>query len=95
MGDGLPKGKVGSGMTALIISNKKLEDIIKIFEFTEKSGLLIKGVNETIDNKAKEQKEGFFGLLLGILGASLFGNLLANKGVISAGKETIIAGQDF
>ena len=34
-------------------------------------------------------------MLLGTLGASLLGNLLAGKGAIRAGKGTITAGQDF
>ena len=45
----------------------------------EDSGLLIKGVNETIQNEAKEQKEGFLSMLLEILGGSLLGNLLIGK----------------
>ena len=34
-------------------------------------------------------------MLLGILNASLLGNLLAGKGTIRAGEGTIRAGQDF
>ena len=34
-------------------------------------------------------------MLLGTLGASLLGNLVATKDVIRAGKGTIRAGQDF
>ena len=34
-------------------------------------------------------------MLLGTLGASLLGNLLASKGIIRAGEGIIIAGQDF
>ena len=34
-------------------------------------------------------------MLLGILGASLLGNMLPGKGVIWAGERTIRAGQDF
>ena len=34
-------------------------------------------------------------MLLGKLNASLFGNLLANKGIIRSGESTVIAGQDF
>ena len=37
----------------------------------QKFGLLIKGVSKTIKNEAKEQKGGFFGMLLGTSGASL------------------------
>ena len=32
---------------------------MKIVEWLEESGLLIKGVGQTIKNKAKEQKEDF------------------------------------
>ena len=37
----------------------------------QKFDLLIKGVSKTIKNEAKEQKGGFFGMLLGTSGASL------------------------
>ena len=33
-----------------MISNEKINDIIKIVKLFEESGLLIKGVNETIQN---------------------------------------------
>ena len=39
--------------TTLIISNKEIEDLMKMFKCFEQSGLLIKGVSETIKNKAK------------------------------------------
>ena len=44
----------GSGMTASIISNKEMEDIMKIVKSLEESGLLKKGVSETTKNEAKE-----------------------------------------
>ena len=44
---------------------------MKIVNFLEKSELLIKVVNNTIQNKEKEQKSEFFSMLLGTLGASL------------------------
>ena len=65
-----------------------MNDIMKIVKSLEESGLLIKGLNEAIKNETKEQKGGFFGMLLGNLGASLLGNL-------STGKGSIRAGQDF
>ena len=71
-----------SGTTILIISNEEINDIMKIIKSLEESGLLIKGVGKTIKNKAKEQKGGFFSMLLGTLGASLLGNLLTGKGTI-------------
>ena len=53
----------------------------------------IKGVRQTIHDEAKEQKRGFLGVLLGTLGASLLGNLLAGKGTFRAGKGRIRAGE--
>ena len=38
---------------------------MKIGKSLEESRLLIKGVSETIQNTTKEQKEGFFHVLLG------------------------------
>ena len=72
---------IGSGQnnTTLIISNDEMEDILKIVRSLEDSGLLLKGVNETIQNEAKEQKGGFLSMLLGTLGASLLGDLLFGK----------------
>ena len=48
---------LGSGNATLIISNHEMEDIIKIVKSLEDSGLLLKGVSETIQNDAKEKKE--------------------------------------
>ena len=36
-----------------------MNDIMKVIKFLEESGLMIKGVRETIKNEAKEQKGGF------------------------------------
>ena len=74
---------------------KKWVDVIKIVKSLEDSGLLIKGVSETIKNEAREQKGGFIGMLLDILGASLLENLLTGNGVIatSQGQGTIRAGE--
>ena len=68
-------------MTILIISNDEIHDIIKIVKSLEDSGLLIKGVTETVQNEVKEQNGGFLSMLLGSLGASLLGNLLTGKGI--------------
>ena len=46
----------GSGMATLIISNEEMEDIIKIVKSLKDPGFLIKGISETIENEAKEQK---------------------------------------
>ena len=72
---------LGSGVTTLI-SNDEMEEIIKIVKSLEDPGLLLKGVTETIQNEAKEQEGGFFSILLGTLGASLSGNILAGKAAI-------------
>ena len=69
----------GSGMTTLIISNEKMNDIRKIVKSFEK----------------KEEKGGSLNLLLGELGASLKGNLLTGKRITRAGEDAIRAGQDF
>ena len=45
-----------SGMTILIMSNEKMNDIMKIVKPLEESGLLIKDVSETIKNQVKEHK---------------------------------------
>ena len=46
-------------MTTLIISNDEMGDIIKIVKSLEDSGLLSKGVTETVQNEVKEKKEDF------------------------------------
>ena len=56
-----------SGTTTLIISNKEI-NIMKIIKSLEESGLLIKGISETIKNEAEKQKVGFLSMLLGALG---------------------------
>ena len=77
---GIHKKILGSGNnTTLIISNKDMDDLIKIVKSLEDSGLLLKGITESVQNKIKEQKGGFLSMLLGTLGASLLGNLLTGK----------------
>ena len=75
----------GSGTTTLIISNEEMNDIMKIVQALEDSNILLKGVTKTIKNETKEQKEGFLSMLLGTLGASLLGNMVAGKGIVKAG----------
>ena len=50
---------IGSGTPTLIISNEEMENIMKIIKSLEDSGLLLKGVGETIQNKVREQKGRF------------------------------------
>ena len=84
---GIHKKKLGSeNMTTLIISNDETHNIIKIVKSLEDSGLLIKGITETVQNKVKQEKRGFLSRLLGTLGASLLGNPLTGNGIYRAGK---------
>ena len=78
--------------TALIIPNDEMEDVIKIAKFLKYSGLLVKAVSETIQNKAKEQKEGFLSMLLGALVLSFIGKMLGVKRINRTWNETIRAG---
>ena len=45
----------------------------------------MKGVTKTIKNETKGQRGGFLSMFLGILRASLLGNLLPRKGIVRAG----------
>ena len=63
-----------------------MDNLIKIVKSLDDSGLLLKGVTESVQNEVKEQKGGFLSMLLGTLGASLLGNLLTGKGIFHAGK---------
>ena len=91
---GIHKKILRPGYTSLIISNDEIEDILKIVKSLEESGLLLKGVTETVQIESKEQKGGFLGMLLDTLGASLWGNLLTGKGIYRAGKGKGINGAD-
>ena len=81
---GMQKKKLRSGTTTLVISNEEMNDIMKIAQALEHSGVFLKGVTETIKNETKEQS---------ILGASSFGNLLTGKGTARSGEGTIRAGK--
>ena len=69
-----------------------MKDTIRIDKCLEDSDLLLKGVSETIQNEAKEQKGVFLSMLLGTLGASLLRNILAGRGIDRAGEGVIRAG---
>ena len=77
----------------LIIEQEDMNDIIKIIEALENSGILLKGANKAIENETKEQRGGFLSMLLGTLGASLLGNLLSGKGMMRAGEGIVRAGE--
>ena len=42
-----------------------MDDLIKIVKSLEVSGLLLKGITESVQNEIKEQKGGFLSMLLG------------------------------
>ena len=75
---GMHKNILGSGHnnTTLIISNDEMDDILKIVKSLQDSGVLLKGVSETIQHEAKEQRGGFLSMFLGTLGDSLLGDVL-------------------
>ena len=58
---------------------------------------MIKGVGNTIKTKVREEKSGFFGMLLDTWAYSILGYAIGNNfaGVIRAGEGTIRAGQNF
>ena len=72
-----------------------MNDLIEIIKYLKESGLLIKGVGETIKSEREEQKGGFLGILLDTLVVSLLGYLSTRKSTVRAGEATIRAGQDF
>ena len=82
----------GSGVK-LLIEQEDMNDIMKIIEALENSGILLKGVSKTIKNETKEQRGGFLSMVLGTLGASLLGNLLTGgKLIVKAGDRIVRAG---
>ena len=85
----------GSGTTALIISNEEIEDMMKIVKSLEESALLMKRISEIVKNEAQKQKDRFLPMLLWILVASVLGDALTGKLVITAGEGVIRTGQNF
>ena len=88
----IPKKIHGSGVK-FIIEQEDMNDM-KIIEALENSGILLKGVSKTIENETKEQRGGFSSMLLGTLGASLLGNLLADGKGIMRGADGIVRAGD-
>ena len=91
--DGSIQKKIHGSGVKLIIEQKDMNDIIKIIEASENSGILLKGVSKTIENETKEQRGEFLSMLPGTLGASLLGNLLSGKGIMRAGEGIVRAGE--
>ena len=87
-------GAIKGAGVKLIIEQKDMNDIMKIIEALENSGILLKGASKTIENETKEQRGGFLSMLLGTLGASLLGNLLrGGRGIMRAGDGIVRAGE--
>ena len=61
-----------------------MNNIMKIVQALGDFNILLKRVTKTIKNETKEQKGGFLSMLLGTLGASFLGNLLAGKEIVRA-----------
>ena len=91
--DGSIQKKIHGSGVKLIIEQEDMNDIMKIIEALENSGILLKGVSKTIKNETIEQRGGFLSILLATLGASLLGNLLTGgKGIVRAGDGVVRAG---
>ena len=99
--DGSIQKKIHGSGVKLIIEQEDMDDVMKITEALENSGILLKGISKTIENETKEQRGGFLSMLLGTLGASLLGNLLtggngmmrAGEGIVRAGDGIVRAGE--
>ena len=92
--DGSIQKKMRGEGVKLVIEQEDMNDILKIIEALENSGILLKGVTKTIENETNEQRGGLLSMLLGTLGASLLGNLLTGgKGIVRAGEGVIPAGE--
>ena len=87
--DGGIQKKIRSDAIKLIIEQEDMNDIIKIIEALENSGILLKGVTKKIENETKEQKGRFLSMLPGTLGRTLLGNLLSGKGLARAGEGIV------
>ena len=86
-----------------MISNEKVDDVVKIVKYLEESGLLVEGGSKTIKSQGREQNFKI-SMLLGTSSAALLGNLLkcervkakiVGLEVIRAGERMIRAGQNF
>ena len=88
-------------MAELILSNKEIENIMKIVKSFEELSLLIKSISKTIENETKKQKGGFLSMLLGTLAANFFGKMLLGKakifgqGVLRSDAGTIFSRSEF
>ena len=59
------------------------------------SGLLIKGISQTVENEVKEQKGWFLAMLAATLAWRLLRNMISGEVVIRRNEGTFRAGQNF
>ena len=71
---GKKTGRAGRAFN-LFISNKNMDNFIKIIESLENSGQLINNETETIKHKIKSQELGFLGAIMASLAASLIASV--------------------
>ena len=57
--DGSIQKKMHGSGVKLIIEQEDMNDIMKIIEVLENSGILLKGVSKTIENETKKPRGGF------------------------------------
>ena len=69
--------------------------MMKIVKSLEESALLMKRISEIVKNEAQKQKDRFLPMLLWILTASVLGNALTGKLVITVGEGETRTGQNF
>ena len=74
---------------------RKYTTFLKIVKSLDDAGLLMKIVRETVGNEVNEQKAGFLGMSVTILGASFLSSIFTGKGVIQAAEGSFRAGHDF
>ena len=91
--DGSIQKKIHGSGAKLVIEQEDMNDIMKIIEALEDSGILLKGVTKTIENETKDQRGGFLSMLLGTLGATLLRNLLTGKEMVRTGERIVRAGE--
>ena len=92
--DGSIQKKIYGSGVKLIIEEEDMNNIMKIIEALENSGILLKGVSKTTKNETREQIGEFLSMLFGTLGARLLGNLLTGgKGMMRAGEGIVRAGE--
>ena len=82
--------RAGKGIV-VVIWNEDMDDI-RIKKSLENLSVLIDGVSKTVKHEIKNRKiqeNGFLGILLATLGASILGNMLTGKCVIRVRKDVV------